>query len=82
MNIGSGVTTSIGDLARKIASATRRHDVRIVFDHGKPSGPTIRAIDTTLAAKVLGPFPFRSLDAGLSETVTWFLENESRYDLR
>lgn len=78
VNIGSGVTTSIGDLARKIAFATRRHDVRIAFDPGKPSGPSIRAIDTTLVAKVLGPFSFRSLDAGLSETVTWFLENEGR----
>ena len=78
VNIGSGVTTSIGDLASKVASATRRHDVRIAFDPGKPSGPSIRAIDTTLAAKVLGPFSFRSLDAGLSETVTWFLENEGR----
>jgi len=78
VNIGTGVTTSIGDLARKIALATRRPDVRIVFDPAKPSGPSVRAIDTTLAAKVLGPFSVRSLDAGLSETVTWFLENEGR----
>ncbi len=78
VNVGSGVTTSIGDLARKIASATRRHDVKIVFDPEKPSGPTVRVIDTTLATEMLGTFCFRSIDEGLMETVAWFVKNECR----
>jgi GDP-L-fucose synthase len=78
VNVGSGVMTSIGDLAFKIASITGRLKVKIIFNHDKPSGPKVRAIDTTLSKDIFGALQFRSIDDGLAETAAWFEKNEGR----
>jgi len=50
------------------------HKPKIVYDHSKPEGPFSRALDITLAKKLLGWTPKIDLQEGLERTIGWMKE--------
>lgn len=70
VNVGSGIATSIGELAKKIVKISGK-DIRLEFDTTKPMGPISRTADMTYAKQVLGWQPKVSLDEGLKLTYHW-----------
>lgn len=77
-NVGSGVPTTIRDLALEIAHATGRTDLQIIFDASKPIGIQSRKIDINLSKSLLGYKPSHSLETGLHITVDWFHKSQLR----
>jgi GDP-L-fucose synthase len=71
VNLGSGVETSIADLAGKIAAATG-FTGQVRWDTTQPNGQPRRVLDTSRARQLLGWQARTSLDEGLRETVAWF----------
>ncbi len=74
LNIGSGVETSIRELASLIARLTDFKG-EIVFDTIKPDGELRRLFDSSKARTVLGEISPTSLEDGLRRTIEW---HESR----
>jgi GDP-L-fucose synthase len=73
MNLSSGTTTSIRELATTIAQLVGfKGD--IVFDAGKPDGQKIKIFDVE-RMKQLGLSAPTSLDEGLKKTIAWFTRN-------
>jgi nucleoside-diphosphate-sugar epimerase len=72
VNIGTGVGTSINDLAR--AMAQRCESPHIAPEHLEARTGDVRdsLADITLARSLLGYHPFADLGTGLDETVRWF----------
>lgn len=65
INIGPGVSTSIGEIAWMIAKISGK-DIMPIFDPSKPEGDTDRFSDLTKARAVLGWNPTVDLQQGLS----------------
>lgn len=74
VNLGSGVETSIRDLAEMIADLT---DYRggIEWDTSKPDGTSRRLLSIERAEKTLGWKPQVPLVVGLEETIDWYRRN-------
>jgi GDP-D-mannose 3', 5'-epimerase len=70
VNVGSGETTEIGALARRIVSISGK-DIPIAFDPRKPVGPVSRTAKMALAKNLLDWQPQVSLDEGLERTYRW-----------
>jgi GDP-L-fucose synthase len=73
INIGSGEELSINDLAIKISSLLG-YKGKIFFDTSKPDGTPRKLLDSSRAKKI-GFNPSISLDEGLEDTISWFLNN-------
>lgn len=71
INIGTGIETSIKELASKIAKITG-FTGEIVFDSSKPDGEPRRLFDSSRARAILGEISPTSLDDGLKKTVEWY----------
>jgi GDP-L-fucose synthase len=71
VNLGTGVETSIGELARLVAGAAGYRG-RIEWDTSKPDGQPRRFLDVTRARERLGFEAAIPLAEGLAETVAWF----------
>jgi GDP-L-fucose synthase len=71
VNVGSGVETSIRDLAAMIAAKTRFAG-EIVWDTAQPNGQPRRKLDVSRAARELGFRARVALDEGLSRTIDWY----------
>ena len=71
VNIGTGVETSIRELAETIADLT---DFRgeIVWDTSMPNGQPRRSLDTSRAERLFGFRARTSLRDGLAQTITWY----------
>ncbi len=81
LNIGTGIGTSIRELARRVARHTG-FEGRIVWDDSKPDGVGRKVLDVSRMRAVLGWEPPTSLDAGLERTVRWYLANKAEADAR
>jgi GDP-L-fucose synthase len=77
VNIGSGNEISIGDLANLIARLTGYRG-RIVWDTTKPNGQPRRGLDVSRAEKYFGWRAHVSFENGLSQTIDWYRQNQSR----
>jgi GDP-L-fucose synthase len=74
INIGTGVETSIRELATIVGDAVRYEgDVR--WDTSKPDGQPQRYLDVTRAGEELGFTAHVPLSAGIKETVDWYMTN-------
>lgn len=71
LNIGSGQTISIQELAQKIAQTVKK-EITINFDLSKPVGPVSRTADISLAKTKLEWNPEISMDQGLAEVYNWY----------
>jgi nucleoside-diphosphate-sugar epimerase len=69
INLGSGVETSIGEIARYLSV---RFNTRFSFDGNGPVGTERRLLDVTRAREVLGWEPQVSLADGLERTISWY----------
>lgn len=75
INIGSGIETSIYELAEKI-SLIVGYDGLIKFDLSKPDGTMRKLLDSTRLKK-LGYVSKINLDDGLKNTYEWYLNNQN-----
>lgn len=71
MNIGTGVETTIKDLAEKIAEIVG-YDGEILWDTTKSDGQPRRVLDYSLAKEHLGWEPIVFLNDGLRKVVEWY----------
>jgi len=70
VNVGSGVTTSIGLLAETVVKLSEK-GMPVVYDTDKPVGPVSRTANITKARKSLGWEPSVSLEDGLGRAMRW-----------
>ncbi len=81
MNIGTGIGTSIKELAELVARLTGFRG-EIVWDTSKADGVLRKVLDVSQMESVLGWKPPTSLEAGLKKTIGWYLENKTEADAR
>ncbi len=81
VNVGTGVGTSIKELAELIARLTG-FGGEIEWDTTKPNGAMRKVLDVARMKEKLRWFPTWSLERGLSETVQWYLANKEAADSR
>lgn len=81
LNVGTGIGTSIKELAEIIAKLTRYRG-EIVWDTSKPDGVLRKVLDVSRMKSVLGWEPPTSLEDGLAKTIRWYLENKAEADAR
>jgi GDP-L-fucose synthase len=81
LNIGTGIGTSIKELAELVARFTD-FTGEIVWDAGKPDGVGRKVLDVTRMKQVLNWEPPTSLAEGLEKTITWYLANKTTADAR
>jgi GDP-L-fucose synthase len=73
VNLGTGVETSIRDLAETIADLTG-FEGEIVWDTSMPNGQPRRSLDASRAAERFGFRARTSLREGLERTIAWYRE--------
>jgi GDP-L-fucose synthase len=76
VNLGTGVETSIRELAETVADVTG-FDGEIVWDTSMPNGQPRRSLDASRARELFGFQAQTSLRDGIERTVAWY--RESRY---
>jgi nucleoside-diphosphate-sugar epimerase len=74
LNIGTGVGTTIRELAEALKEATG-YAGRIVWDDSKPDGAMRKVLDVTRMREALDPPPPTPLREGLAKTVAWYEAN-------
>lgn len=74
LNIGTGIETSIKELATVIAELTGYTD-DIIWDIEKPEGYLRKCLDNSNMKKYLGEMSFTTLRDGLKKTVEWAHQN-------
>lgn len=81
LNIGTGIGTSIAELAELVARFTGFRG-EIVWDAVKPDGVGRKVLDVTRMKRVLNWEPPTSLAEGLEKTIKWYLANKTTADAR
>ena len=81
LNIGTGIGTSIKELAELTARLTNFRG-EIVWDTTKADGVMRKVLDVSKMEEVLGWKPTTSLEAGLARTIRWYMENKAEADAR
>jgi GDP-L-fucose synthase len=74
VNLGTGVETSIRDLAELIAELTG-FDGEIAWDTSMPNGQPRRSLDASRARELFGFEAKTPLRAGLQRTIAWYREH-------
>ena len=74
VNLGTGVETSIRELAETIADLTG-FEGEIVWDTTMPNGQPRRSLDATRAEQLFGFKARTRLRDGLAQTVAWYRDN-------
>lgn len=72
VNVGTGVETSIAELAEMIRSIVHP-DAEIIWDTSRPDGMPRRSLDVSALAS-LGWTATTDLDVGLARTYAWYLD--------
>lgn len=74
LNLGTGIGTSIKELAATIAGLLRFRG-KILWDATKPDGQPVKVLDTTRMEQELGWRPATSLRLGLRKSIEWYLSH-------
>jgi len=74
VNLGTGVETTIRELAETIADVTG-FTGELVWDTSMPNGQPRRSLSTERAAELFGFRARTSLREGLAGTVAWYRDN-------
>ncbi len=74
INLGTGVGTSLSELADQIGRATNFKG-RILWDPSKPEGRLSGTLDNSRASRLLGYNPKTTLEKGLAQTIEWYYAN-------
>jgi GDP-L-fucose synthase len=75
INIGTGVTTSIRELAELLREIVA-FEGELVFDTSRPDGAPVKWLDST-PLRALGWTPTRNLRDALKSTYEWFLADQA-----
>lgn len=75
LNIGTGIETSIKELAQTIAELTN-YQKEINWDTTIPEGYLRKCLDNTRMKEYIGEINFTPLNIGLEKTVNWAIEND------
>ena len=78
INLGTGVRYKMIDVAQMIFKILEWTPEKTSFDTSKPTGAISRALDNSLAKKLLGWEPKFSLQEGLKKTIEWYSKNHKR----
>jgi GDP-L-fucose synthase len=81
MNIGTGVGTSIKELAELVQELTG-FEGRIEWDTTKPDGQMVKVLDATRLKQNLNWTPPTTLRGGLAKTIAWYRANKAESDAR
>ncbi len=81
LNIGTGIGTSIKELAEIVGCLTGFRG-EIVWDSTKADGVLRKVLDVSRMESILNWKPPTSLEAGLSKTIRWYLEHKREADAR
>ncbi|GBE29797.1 GDP-L-fucose synthase [bacterium BMS3Bbin04] len=81
LNIGSGIGTTIKELATLVAELTG-FEGEVAWDTDKPDGVPRKVLDVTRMKEVLNWEPPTSLRDGLKKTIDWYLANKEEADAR
>ena len=81
MNIGTGIGTSIKELAEHVAELID-YEGEIRWDADKPDGVMRKVLDINLMKNVLQWEPPHDLKSGLAKTIEWYLANKEEADKR
>jgi GDP-L-fucose synthase len=81
VNIGTGVGTSIKELAELTASFMKfKGDLK--WDVSKPNGVAVKVLDVSRMNEKIPNFTPTSFENGLSHTIDWYLKNKETADSR
>lgn len=81
LNIGTGIGTTIKELAELTAKHTGfQGEVR--WDPEKPDGVARKVLDVSRMKEVLNWTPEFDLDSGLKRTIDWYMANKAEADAR
>jgi GDP-L-fucose synthase len=81
VNVGTGVGTSIRELAELIRELTGS-TAAVAWDTSKPNGAARKVLDVSRMKEKLAWYPGYSLEEGLRETIEWYLPNKEAADRR
>lgn len=81
VNIGTGVGTSIKELAETTAQLMN-YKGELKWDTSKPNGVPVKVLDVSRMKKELPNFKPRSFKEGLQHTIDWYLANKELADSR
>ncbi len=79
LNVGSGRTMTIAELAAMILKLAGREGTRLVFNPAMPSAIPVRVVDTSKIERTLGFRPQVSLEQGLTATIEWFRQTRGTF---
>jgi GDP-L-fucose synthase len=74
VNVGTGIETSIRDLATTIAQLTG-YEGQIIWDPSKPDGQPARQLDVSRARTLMGFNAEVELREGLQRTISWYQQS-------
>ena len=81
INLGSGSGVAIRTIAEIIAKSVPNGPVELQWDTTKPTGDKRRLMDMT-RAKSYGFESQVSIEAGIKQTINWYVENQAQHDNR
>ncbi len=81
LNIGTGVGTSIRELAEAVHEASG-YKGRMTWAVDKPDGAAVKVLDTTRMRQALDWTPPTKLKDGLAKTVAWYRANKAQADAK
>jgi GDP-L-fucose synthase len=82
LNLGTGIGTSIRELAETINAVTA-YKGKLVWNADKPDGAAMKVLDVTRMKGVLdGWTPPTSLKDGLAKTIAWYRANKEEADAK
>jgi GDP-L-fucose synthase len=82
LNIGTGVGTTIRELAEAVCAASR-YAGKLVWNSDKPDGAMMKVLDVARMNEALdGWRPPTDLRTGLEKTITWYRANKAQADAK
>jgi GDP-L-fucose synthase len=81
INLATGRSIKIKDLAYLILRLANYENARVVFDKSRPTGQLIRRVSTVKAKEKIGFVAKISLEEGLRETIMWYKKYRSSKNL-
>ncbi|MHC4460036.1 MAG: NAD-dependent epimerase/dehydratase family protein [Planctomycetota bacterium] len=78
-NVGSGVKTTVGNIAEWALKYSGHTPSEIKYLHNKPTTIKFRALDCTKAKRLLGWEPQYTIEEGVRKTTQWWLENKETW---
>ena len=82
LNIGTGIGTSIRELAETIHEVSG-YQGKMVWNTDKPDGAMMKVLDVTRMRQALdGWTPPTDLRTGLAKTIAWYRANKAQADAK